>query len=62
MPALSRTLVANRRSGAAGTGLRNTRERLTLLYGAQSQFQIARTGPRETVVSFNVTGDCLNDA
>jgi LytS/YehU family sensor histidine kinase len=46
---------------SGGTGLRNTRERLKLLYGAASRFSIARTGPRETVVSFHVSGASLND-
>lgn len=44
-----------------GTGLRNTRERLSLLYGSHSRFQISRTAKDETTVSFYFSGACLND-
>lgn len=50
-----------------GTGLRNTRERLGLLYGPNSDFQIRgilRTdeqGSRRTAVTFRFTGVCLDE-
>ena len=51
-----------RKSGQYGTGLRNTRERLTLLYGKESDFQIVKTGLRQTAVSFCFSGACLDES
>lgn len=58
---LKNTGVPYQSDGRSGTGLRNTRERLTLLYGPESRFQIGQSGPRETMVSFHVSGESLND-